>query len=390
MRRDFDDADDYNARLAAAVVVGLRQAVHFEDLCHRTHGAAPQDIIAKISKSDFDRLRGTTVSPLRSDLDRRTPEPHPIDYDWRFNLSTVKFLTSLTKRFENILCVGTPTVFDLLAKTGRRATLVDRNAFLAKALSEFPHARLIFDEIEVTDLSSATYDAAILDPPWYPCEYDTWLDKVIPALRPGGTILLTLFRELTRPSAHKELGLLLDSLSRVGRVNLIPAAATYVTPRFELEVLQQVGAPTLHSWRQGDIAEVVLFPDSRNWINPPVALPKRKWRRFLLGDQVVATAIRDDDNGPVSYRGLADARLSFQLTSVSNRDAQRERIDVWTSRNRGAQVSGIQRVCSALAAIAESPENQDRLHLPLTTADYSSFHNLLADVGLLDGTRLDA
>lgn len=388
--RNSVETTDYDARLARAVSTAVKIARSFEDLCHCVAGAAPQDVLQYVARSDFERLRTVDSKPVPSLLDGRIPEPHPIDYDWRFDRATVDFLESTTRQFENILCVGTPTIFDSIARSGRRAALIDRNPFLAKALSETALTKLFFGEVENAELQPTAYDAAILDPPWYPSTYHLWLRKVIPALRPGGSVFLILFKGLTRPSASHELRLLLEQLDRAGEVSILPKAATYITPKFELEALQRQNLPVLRGWRQGDILQLNLSPTITTWPGSSALPSNRRWRRFLIADQVVATVVRDGDDGPIVHRGLEGPGPSFELASVSDRDTRRQSADIWTSRNRGARVTGIERVAAMLAMAAEAPRDQNCPKLALSQSDHKSFRRLLSDVGLDNGVVLDA
>lgn len=383
---------DYDSRLADAVSVAAATATTFEDLCHRVCGAAPKDILQHISEADLNRLEELRTEPLPSRLDSRIPEPHPIDYDWRFDGPTAETLANIARRFDNVLCVGTPTVFDLIAQAGGRASLVDRNPFLAKALTQTRSSRLFLDEISHVNLLPGTFDAAILDPPWYPPIYDAWLSKVIPALRPGGSVFLVMFRNLTRPSAQDDLELLSRHLANVGEVSVLSSAATYITPRFEVETLQRQHLPLLSAWRQGDILQVNLSSAVKSWprINNIEAPPKRSWRRFLLGNQVVMTAINPGDDGPIAHRGIEGREAPFELMSVSDRDPRRLRVNFWTSRNKGAEVTGIERVAAILSEIAESPKGQHQPRRVISQDDRLSFRRLIEDTGLDSGAMRDA
>lgn len=377
--------NNYAARLAEAVSVAVRAATSIEDLCRRTCGAPPSDVLSYVIKAEFERFQKESTRPVLSSLEERIPEPHPIDYDWRFDHVTIETLTSMTRRFEHTLCVGTPTVFDSIARSHRQVTLVDRNPFLAKGLSETAFTKLFLNEIESVALPSGKYDAAILDPPWYPAMYDSWLNKVIPAIKPGGTIFLILFQELTRPTASHELHVLLNRLDRLGAITIFPRAATYVTPNFELETLRRQCVPDLYAWRQGDILQLDLPAAGKSRPSDRWMLQKPQWRRFLLAGQVVATTICSRDNGPFDYQDLESAESPFELTSVSDRNVSRRAVNIWTSRNRGARATGIERAATMLAAIAESPAGQSHPKLTPTTSELVSFHHLLRDIGFDSG-----
>src|ERR1043165_2860408 len=44
----------------------------------------------------------------------KAPEPHPLDFDWRFTPKTARQLADLIAVYQSCLCVGAPTVALLL------------------------------------------------------------------------------------------------------------------------------------------------------------------------------------------------------------------------------------------------------------------------------------
>jgi len=71
---------------------------------------------------------------LSSDL----PEPHPLDFDWRFTDEAIHmvFEELRARRFGNIAVLGAPTVFRCLVDQGIPAHLFDKNAAVLDYLKQ--------------------------------------------------------------------------------------------------------------------------------------------------------------------------------------------------------------------------------------------------------------
>jgi hypothetical protein len=132
--------------------------------------------------------------------------------------------------------------------------------------------------------------------------------------------------------------------------------AVYATPRFEGEVLRRLGLPPLPAWRAADLIRVTLNGSARR----PARIRGRSrpspgtWSRFIIGDQVVAVADRGRDDGPILYEPPSPTIHNFALDSVSARDARRNAITIWTSRNLGANATGTRRIATVLSGRAHA------------------------------------
>ncbi len=270
------------------------------------------------------------------------PEPHPIDYEWRYTRSTADAVAAYAQALPgDIACVGTPTVFWRLLHSGINATLFDRNADVLQSVGSAPKHNIVQCDLLASSWAPPTVGAfgvVILDPPWYSDHTRLWIARALHLVRPGGRLLVTLFPELVRPSAHTERLELLELMESIGRVSTLPFPALYATPRFEKETLDALGFAGLGQWRSGDLLEVAINA------NPPAigaGTPSEStWDRVQLGTQVVA--VRRD----VPKLGPSDSKAqplkvspvmrdgSYLLKSVSARDATRCDIYLWTSRNR--------------------------------------------------------
>jgi hypothetical protein len=312
-------------------------------------GAFP-DLVRKGVPGDIESGIATPSS-ARAAFDLKAPEPSPVDFDWRFDERTASRLAeALIASNRRVLCVGTPTVYAAIADRGGDAFLIDRNPLLAPSLAAGTF--LITDlstEEGVGMLIGCQFDAAIIDPPWYPEAYDLSLSRTLPLLRSEAEIFVVMFRRFTRPSAQEERAELLKRFESLGRVSSGHFDAVYSTPPFEQEVLARLGLPFMPTWRAGDIIKIELHSEPNTSIFDPNRWPVERWERFDLGDQVIAIKEVLADRGPIL---IAD-EFPSEIRSVSQRDPARERYTVWTSKGKAAVVTGTRRLLALLSKSTE-------------------------------------
>jgi hypothetical protein len=123
-------------------------------------------------------------------------------------------------------------------------------------------------------------------------------------------------------------------LETLGPVEALPFQALYTTPLFEHETLGAFGLADVGQWRSGDLVAATV-ESLGSWREPPV-LEEPQWRRFVLGSQVIAAREGPSETqfGAVAF-DAPERDGSFLIKSVSSRYPVRERLTVWTSRNRG-------------------------------------------------------
>ncbi|MEY9357730.1 hypothetical protein ABH994_000451 [Bradyrhizobium yuanmingense] len=360
MTRDDTDAELLSACVAAHPLgkVGALTPDQFQMLCRDMHGAFPDAVRRNIL--------GTVEVGVAQDLSEQAevdigaPEPSPVDYDWRFDGSTARFLAKalVERRYQDVLCVGTPTVYGAVRATGRNAFLIDRNPLLARTL---PKGTFLVKEISADDKLTGyvdrSFDAAVVDPPWYPEAYELWLARTLPLLRPGADVFLVVFRRFVRPRAEQERMELLKRLETIGRVSQVLTEIVYSTPPFEQQVLRHLQLPRLPSWRAADLFRITLRPDADLSVFKTTSWAVDKWDRFDFGDQVVAVRDIPNDWGPIQV----SSDLSVEVRSVSQRDPVRARYTVWTSRSRAAVVRGTRRLSAILANPSATAADQQDL-----------------------------
>jgi len=127
-----------------------RGPLTFQDLVRAAEGAYPSDVLfslhslekdGQISRLTFDRwTKGDAASrenaqappapmsssPVQIDA---LPEPHPIDFDWRFTDATLSDLEGYihASSAERVAVLGAPTLFQRLSRSGVSVHLFDKN-----------------------------------------------------------------------------------------------------------------------------------------------------------------------------------------------------------------------------------------------------------------------
>lgn len=376
--RMSSEEQSYRQALTNAADVALkRHPDTTEQFFRELRGAFPTEVIDLLPKLKprVDELRQPAEKSDEDILGQ--PEPHPIDYDWRFTAETAESVANLIGSNSNILCLGTPTIFQVVGARGHCAHLVDQNPLLPHQIPQFPHCTVETSTVANTLQSGRRFSTVILDPPWYPTCYDQWISIALSRLSRPGIILVSLFRDLTRPDALSERKKLLANFAAIGRTTIIDQL-TYSTPRFEHEVLSRAGLPNLGSWRAADLVRIEVAAEAPgvdvNLLKPSA---QRGWQRFLIGNQVVAVKTQAVDDGPISYVEPGGRAVGTELRSVSRRDTTRRRLTVWTSRNRAVIATGTFRISALLSRISKfctyRPEN-----ILVSAADRKAFQNLCA------------
>ncbi len=347
MHQRQTEAEVLRARVQAHPIGQLERlsANQFQILCREMAGAFPDSVRQAVSGT----IVGNSAEFLsaRAAMDVNGPEPNPVDYDWRFDARSASSLGELVTReqYRSVLCVGTPTIYGEIRSRGGDAFLIDRNPLLSRTLTA---GTFLIKEISGTEdwgsPINRTFDAAVLDPPWYEEAYNLWLARTMPLLSAGADVFLVLFRRFTRPDAERQRAELLARFEKIGRISPQHYEVTYSTPPFELEVLRRLRLPSLPSWRAADLVKITLSSKPDLTVFQPLTWRPAKWRRFDLGDQVLAVKEVLSDDGPIE---IVD-ELPSEITSVSQRDPSRERYTVWTSRSRAAVVTGTKRLIALL------------------------------------------
>lgn len=257
------------------------------------------------------------------------PEPHPLDFDWRFERETINKLIRLTNAHP-ILAVGTPQLARGLFAQGYAVQLVDRQPHLALL-------NAILLDIETAEPLDRSWMTAVLDPPWYPSVYRRWIGWAAQHIPAGGRILASLWPVDTRPTAKAERDELLEWASEWANCRIEPFTLRYEVPPFESIVRQMQGIPDPNAvWRKGDLLE--LRVRERPPLPPPI-IKTEVWHRFVWNDYQLALRIGEHAEGESSI-SMHPLAAGWNWPSYSQRAIGRALIDLWSSRNEVAIVAG--------------------------------------------------
>ena len=325
------------------------------ELCRRAGGAFPIDILRiggprlerlPVNGPDFGADHGLDSAPPGA------PEPHPIDFEWRFTADDADALAAeIASGSGRIACLGTPGVFWRLIRRGADVVLYDRNPRIRRCIEAAlaGSAR----HVETVDLNatcpvSTGHAIVVMDPPWYIEQYEMWVAHAGRLVDPGGFVVTSLFPPLLRPQACGQRRLVKELLSDLGTIER-SRPVLYATPRFEQEVLDTARLGRLGNWR---VAEMLWIRVGSTSVNrrSPVRKSDLQWLRFQLGARIIAVRSDPADCGTVRLRPVGQDS-GFRLRSVSSRAPERSAINVWTSRNRAANATGIPRVIEFLRSL---------------------------------------
>ena len=355
--------DPYESRLRSRIQEILTTGcASLTELCQRAGGAFPTDVLRLAGRSSEGLpLNGpvdsTHLTPDSAPIG--APEPHPIDFEWRFTAAAADALAEEIAAYSGrIACFGTPGVFWRLALRGREVVLYDRNPRIRRCIE--PYLNGTPAHIETVDLDatcpvSASNDIVLMDPPWYLDHYEVWIAHASRIVRSGGLVVSTLFPPLLRPDACDQRRVVKEKLLELGAIER-STPILYSTPVFEQTVLEDAGLGRLGNWRMGEVLWVSVgsAPVKRT---PPIGSVGPRWERFQLGLQVIAVRSDSADFGAVQLRPVGQAK-SYSLGTVSSRAPHRSEINVWTSRNFAASATGIRRVIEFLHSLEAGADPQ--------------------------------
>ncbi len=232
-------------------------------------------------------------------------------------------------------------------------TRLDRNPAV---LRRFPVLRrawsLHLDDITHAFEIGCGADVIIFDAPWYAHDVLMWAAIAVQLVKPSGILAFSLFPPLVRPSATAERQEILEFVSSVGDVEVAEDSLIYDTPLFEREALRGAGIEDPGNWRRGDLVlsrsgGPERIRSDRSQVAPP--------GQFGARTGGVRSSRENPNAAPrtIQHRGtdLEDwqpPKVS-SISTVSARDALRNVIDLWTSRNRVAKVGDFHLVMKVLS-----------------------------------------
>jgi hypothetical protein len=328
-------------------------------LCRlRDKGSASDAFVAECARS-HNQLQGRMISipqpsgSFKSDQEGLIiPEPHPLDYDWRFSQSSLYVFDDILGQLssKHIGIFGAPTVFVHLSNAGKHPHLYDKNTTLIDHLLAAGYTGITQCDLFQHKISGK-YDAVVADPPWYSEHYYAFIDGARDGLKTGGHLLISILPRLTRPSAVEDRQSVLVYAYSQGfdLYEVHHAALQYTSPPFELAALQAQGI-NLTDWRYGDL--FIFTSTSRKSVSVPrlKVEDEVEWDSFPIGKTIVRVRRRKGRKKTLEF-APASPGGHLHLHSVSRRSPVRASIDLWTSRNLALRLSRTDYVCDVLSLI---------------------------------------
>lgn len=328
-------------------------------------------------KNDEYHPKAQTRSPLRQPLKLILPEPHPLDYDWRFTPETAARLTQLvldySRLHRRVLLLGAPTILaGLAAHTSPPQTvMLDWSDALVNFVgSQLTDALL---DIQQHDLLSGTLwqppeqvDVTLCDPPWYPEYYTAFLAQAAYTTHVGGVVLASLLSPHIRPDAIHERNHVFQEAHEMGLAleGVASGVLAYMPSTFEVNSLHTAGMDLPDDWHYGDLAIFRKFTNNPNLpdVVGDIARNGTHWHEILLGRR------------KIKLRGDLSDHASPQLVSIEPNDTLptvgrgydgRANVDLWLWDNRVFQVRGKAAIWAALHQVSGEPPPYavDSIHL---------------------------
>jgi hypothetical protein len=354
---------DYSAEVALRLIRELAHGpLGFQDLVKASEGAYPSDVLTALHQLETENQvhlssgglwtccnQSDTTTKTTSHLGRETkelpdglPEPHPLDFDWRFTQATLADLRMHINAApsESIAILGAPTFYKYLIDSGVSAWLFDKNPHVVQHLRAEGYPSVIECDLLQFSAGSTQFQWAVADPPWYIEHYQAFLDAGRKILVPEGKLFLSVLPRLTRPSAPADRFHILECAMNLGfdLIEINAAALHYVSPPFETEALRAEGL-VIGDWRTGDLFSFVMRSHKPQRSRPTTPNGNEQWQPVQLGKTTIKIKLELWTEGaPFSYEPVSPSG-SVRLRSVSRRSPVRSRINVWTSRNVALRVS---------------------------------------------------
>ena len=316
------------------------------------------------------------------------PEPHPLDYDWRFDAETSKHVAETIVKetaYGTILLLGAPSVYLALARLrpSARAVLLDWSSELIHYLSHFnlPDSFTLVNHDVFSGVlweSSYVIDAVVCDPPWYPEYYTAFFAQATFVSQVGAAFAVSLLPINARPQAHEDRWKIIESAHKLGLhiQTILPNTLRYETPIFERMSLNSSGIEIIGNWRRGDLAIFrKVYSPTRESILEALssvmsgARGQSQWAEMLLGRYKIKLRGPFDDHQKVPE--LISIEEGDILQTVSRRYKRRELVDLWLWDNRVFAVKGKAAFWAAVHTLAGRPMPQDLNSVPSANHDHA-------------------
>lgn len=277
------------------------------------------------------------------------PEPHPLDYDWKFSTTSVEAIINILPMKTPIIALGTPSIAEHLSSIGKDVILIDRQPFQRIR----NHLSL---EIDCYTPPISGRPIAIMDPPWYPDYFREWIYWCARSVDKGGVIYASTWPPSTRPTAKAELLKLFYEISKWGHIELLDIDIHYEIPQFEKAAsLESETSPLSRSPRLGNLLKITVFQVPS--IAPPPPM-RKEWRRFVYNDYQIALRVGLDYIATPGVFPITGSH-GWKWPYVSRRAPNREKIDIWSSHNEVAAAKNLNAVEQAFRQLLNSKSGTD-------------------------------
>jgi len=287
------------------------------------------------------------------------PNPHPLDFDWRFTEDALNHIESKIKNTSKVLILGAPTLAHRLKSKCKSVTLVDRQPEYIR-LSEVIFIRADILRTRLREVLAAEFDTIFLDPPWYLDDIRVWINQALDVLAEGGKIISSIWPDDVRPSAAQESNAVFSEFSSSMSVEYDEYPLSYTTPVFEVFAQQAAHEVKEISWRKGRILELSNVSQMRphTWNFEPKKIDKI-WNRFTINEHQIAvrTSFSSRRLVPEGNADLSPIYDSWVMPTVSRRNKLRNAIDIWNSNNFVARSASAEGFKSALERLIETDDS---------------------------------
>jgi hypothetical protein len=343
--------DQYTSRIAQRIVQAVRSApLQFDQIVRQCEGAYPAVVaeVLRTLESDIVMETGKTYS-LQPEVHTSPPpksrlseiEGNPILSSWYFTTGSCRRMEQLWDWSEaRIAFLGTPRLYEWFASRGigKARCLIELDPLVVASLQDLDpnQTEIVQRDIHahIPESLLGEFNFVIFDPPWYPGEYEIWIQRAM-RLAPAGMLCFSLFPELTRPDAPAERARVLAYLKeRASLVICISGCLEYDVPSFEKQQLIASGIVGLGSWKLSDLIFCRVNRTATEEGVAECAPTFENWVEIDIGQLRIFVKVVGSAGVHVSFLRSA-AENSIVLPSPSHRDESHNEANVLTSRGHG-------------------------------------------------------
>lgn len=373
----------------------------FRMLVHSLPGVFPTNALESVCRLSSRRLISTVKAQyLINSAERKSfhfpdrpvsnlPVPHPLDFDWRFDLQAVNHLSKICESISDfVVCLGTPSLFEHFRRQPKtRTAFVDSNLAAIEHFGTSRFEQVVKYNCFYDPVPMVRSDVIVMDPPWYDQHSQAFLWVAAQMCNIDGKVLVSLPPLGTRDGVESERTRLFDFARQNGLIveSLHEGVLPYQTPHFEHNTLQRLGIHCpLGSWRCGTL--VIFQKLLHNRVSRPLATAVEKWSELsLFGTRI---RIRTDNGSRSDDPRLLPLVPGNVINSVSRNNPMRAEVDVWTSGNRVFRCDAPQELFEVGMELSErNEESPTRLRRILSCPRHRAAQNQILRIARLESNE---